>query len=124
MPLQVPGFLLRRLYVRGSLRRIDNGFQLELKNTLGSGYARRLLPLKVDGAEIPLENCFFEVDGGRHAFSDVTPESPFSLALNRTSVLGGQGVSLPEGVVEVTLGFEVQGLGQLSFSVKDTPASD
>ncbi|MDE2868390.1 MAG: hypothetical protein OXR64_07635 [Chloroflexota bacterium] len=124
MPLQVPGFLLRRLYVRGSLQRTDDGFQLELMNTLGSGYARRLLPLKVNGAEIPLENCFFKVDGVRHAFADVTPDSPFSLALNRTSVLGGTGASLPEGIVEVTIGFEVQGLGDLSFSVKDTPASD
>ncbi len=124
MPLQVPGFLLRRLYVRGSLRRTDDGFQLELKNTLGSGYARRLLPLAVNGGVLTLDACFFEVDGERHAFTDVTPESPFSLALNRTSVLGGTGVSLPEGVVEVTIGFEVQGLGKLSFSVKDTPASD
>ena len=124
MPLQVPGFLLRRLYVRGSLRRTDDGFQLELKNTLGSGYARRLLPLKVNGAEIALENCFFAVDDVRHAFADVTPESPFSLALNRTSVLGAKSASLPDGVVEVTIGFEVQGLGDLSFSVKDTPASD
>ncbi|MCY3748507.1 MAG: hypothetical protein OXG64_04345 [Chloroflexi bacterium] len=124
MPLQVPGFLLRRLYVRGSLRRTNDGFQLELKNALGSGYARRLLPLKVNGAEIALESCFFAVDGVRHAFADVTPASPFSLALNRTSVLGGEGVSLPDGVVEVTIGFEVQGLGELSFSVKDTPASD
>ena len=124
MPLQVPGFLLRRLYVRGSLRRTEDGFQLELKNTLGSGYARRLLPLKVNGIEIPLKDCFFEVDGVRHGFADVTPESPFSLALNRTSVLGGTGVNLTEDVVEVTMGFAVQGLGDLSFSVKDTPASD
>lgn len=124
MPLQVPGFLLRRLYVRGSLRRTDDGFQLELKNTLGSGFARRLLPLRVNGTELPLEDCFFEVDGVRHGFADVTPESPFSLALNRTSVLGGKGVNLPEDVVEVTMGFAVQGLGDLSFSVKDTPASD
>ena len=124
MPLKVPGFLLRRLYVRGSLRRTENGFQLELKNTLGSGYARRLLPLQVNGEALALEACFFEVEGERHAFADVTPESPFSLALNRTSVLGGEGVSLPEGLVEVTIGFEVQGLGDLSFSVKDTPADD
>lgn len=124
MPLQVPGFLLRRLYVRGSLRRTADGFQLELKNTLGSGYARRLLPLQVNGVSIPLESCFFEVDGVRRAFADVTPDSPFSLALNRTSLLGGEGTSLPDGLVEVTIGFEVQGLGELSFSVKDTPASD
>ena len=124
MPLKVPGFLLRRLYVRGSLQRSEGGFQLELKNTLGSGYAKRLMPLRVNGEALPLEACFFEVDGERYAFADVAPESPFSLALNRTSVLGGKGVDLPEGLVEVTIGFEVQGLGNLSFSVKDTPASE
>lgn len=124
MPLKVPGFLLRRLYVRGSLRRTAGGFRLELTNTLGSGYARRLLPLHVNGEALSLESCFFEVDGERHRFTDVTPETPFSLALNRTAVLGGEGVSLPEGLVELTIGFEVQGLGDLSFSVKDTPASD
>ena len=122
MPLQVPGFLLRRLYVRGSLRRTADGFQMELTNTLGSGYANRLLPLQVNGAPLPLESCFFEVDGERHAFADVTPETPFSLALNLTSVLGAEGVALPEGLVELTIGFEVQGLGELSFAVKDTPA--
>jgi hypothetical protein len=97
---------------------------LELKNTLGSGYARRLLPLEVNGETLPLAGCFFEVDAERHSFADVTPDSPFSLALNRTSVLGCEGVSLPDSLVEVTIGFEVQGLGELSFSVKDTPASD
>jgi hypothetical protein len=124
MPLKVPGFLLRRLYVRGSLRRTQNGFQLELKNTLGSGYARRLLPLQVNGVELPLDSCFFEVDGERHAFADVTPESPFSLALNRTSMLIGEDITLPEDVVALTVGFEVQGIGDLSFTVKDSPGHD
>ena len=124
MPLKVPGFLLRRLYVRGSLRRTQNGFQLELKNTLGSGYARRLLPLQVNGVELPLDSCFFEVDGERHAFADVTPKSPFSLALNRTSMLIGEDIMLPEDVVALTVGFEVQGIGDLSFTVKDTPGHD
>lgn len=41
----VPQFLLRRLYVRGSLRTNGQGFHFELKNSLGSGYGKELLPL-------------------------------------------------------------------------------
>ncbi|MBM4437089.1 MAG: hypothetical protein FJ029_07625 [Actinobacteria bacterium] len=124
MPLKVPEFLLRRLYVKGSLRRTSDGFAFELKNTLGSGYARRLRQLAVDGAELALEQCFFEVDGSEHPFADVTPETPFSLALNRTSVLRAHGYDLPSGPVRLRIGFEVQGLGAISFEVTDTAAVD
>jgi hypothetical protein len=119
MPLKVPGFLLRRLYVKGSLRATDDGFAIDLKNTLGSGYARRLLPLAINGADVDVAKCFFEVDGVVNSFGDVTPENPFSLAMNRISTLGARGVVLPEGIVTVRIGFEVQGLGELSFEITD-----
>ena len=35
----VPAFLLRRLYVKKSLRNTEDGFEFELRNRLGSGYA-------------------------------------------------------------------------------------
>ena len=47
--MQVPAFLLRRLYVRGSLHNDGDGFAFQLKNSLGSGYAEQMLPLTVDG---------------------------------------------------------------------------
>lgn len=122
MALKVPGFLLRRLYVKGSLRATDDGFALNLSNTLGSGYARRLLPVAVNGVQVDLSNCFFEVDGVEHEFAEVTPESPFSLAMNKTSTLVVRGVTLPDGPVTLRLGFEVQGLGDLSFEITDTAA--
>lgn len=119
MPLKVPGFLLRRLYVKGSLRATDDGFAIDLKNTLGSGYARRLLPLALNGSDVDVANCFFEVEGVSNSFEDVTPETPFSLAMNRTSTLGARGVTLPDGPITVRIGFEVQGLGELSFEITD-----
>lgn len=122
MALKVPGFLLRRLYVKGSLRATDDGFALDFMNTLGSGYARRLLPVVVNGAEVDLANSYFVVDGVEHGFADVTPETPFSLAMNRTSTLGVRGVTLPDGPVTLRLGFEVQGLGDLSFEITDEAA--
>jgi len=53
--VQVPPFLLRRLYVKGSLRNTPEGFQFQLKNTLGAGYAEKLLPLTIDGQEFEQE---------------------------------------------------------------------
>ena len=124
MALKVPGFLLRRLYVKGSLRRTEDGFTFELKNTLGSGYARRLLPLAVDGSELDISNCFFEADGQEHPFSEVTPETPFSLSLNRVSLLRARGHRLADQPVRLRIGFQVQGLGELALEVTDTPTGD
>ena len=41
------------LYVKGSLRNTDTGMEFQILNKLGSGQARRLLPLTVDGEELP-----------------------------------------------------------------------
>ena len=46
----VPGFLLRRLYVKQSLRNTEDGFEFQLRNRLGSGYAHKMWPLKLDAA--------------------------------------------------------------------------
>ena len=43
--MKVPGFILRRLYLKGSLRNMPGGFQFQLQNNLGSGQARKLMPL-------------------------------------------------------------------------------
>ena len=40
--ISVPAFLLRRLYVKGSLRNAAGGFEFQMKNGLGSGYAHPL----------------------------------------------------------------------------------
>ena len=46
--MKVPGFLLRRLYVKGSLRATETGFSFELHNSLGSGSVNEMRPLTLD----------------------------------------------------------------------------
>lgn len=118
----VPGFLLRQLYVKGSLRNTEEGFAFALRNRLGSGYARRMLPLRVDGEEVPLSACAFRVEGGEEEvpFEAVTPERPFTLALNRTVEVRVRGRRLEPGAHRVEMGFEVQGFGPLRFDFTDT----
>ena len=42
--MKVPAFLLKRLYVKGSLCNTDNGFEFRLRNNLGSGLRLRPEP--------------------------------------------------------------------------------
>lgn len=117
--IKVPGFLLKRLYVKGSLCNTTEGFQLSLKNSLGSGYAQRLLPLKVDDEELPMEISFFIVDGKQEPFTAVSQETPFTLAMNRESHMLVKGHTLKPGPHKVGIGFNVVGLGDLRFEVAD-----
>lgn len=119
MAIKVPGFLLKRLYVKGSLKNTEDGFALSLKNTLGSGYAQALLPLKIDGEDIPLEQSFFFNDGKLMAFTQVSKDTPFTLGLNRETNMRVRGRRLEPGAHRVGIGFTVVGLGDLSFEVVD-----
>ena len=117
----VPGFLLRRLYVKGSLRNTAAGFEFELRNGLGSGYAHRMLPLSVDGEELPLADASFVLDGVETPFADVSRDRTFTLALNTSITIRAAGKTLAEGPRKIGVGFEVPGLGELRFDFMDVP---
>lgn len=121
--MQVPEFLLRRLYVKGSLANTPKGFTFELKNSLGSGYARKMLPITIDGEEVPMESCSFSVDEKEVSFDKVSPENPFTLAMNRViTITVRNGEALSQEAHKIGLGFEVMGFGALRFHFTDVPA--
>jgi hypothetical protein len=117
--MQVPGFLLRRLYVKGSLRRENGGLAFDLKNTLGSGYAEQVLPLTIDGDEVPVESASFVTDGKRLRFLDVSAENPMTLAMNNLVTITVDGRELPDGKHKIGIGFMVTGMGKMQFDVTD-----
>ncbi len=117
--IKVPGFLLKRLYMKGSLKNNGEGFEFKLKNSLGSGYAYGLPPIKVDDEALPAEQSFFLVDGKSLSFPSVSKENPASLAMNREATIRVHGKTLAAGPHKVTMNFIVAGLGQLSFDFTD-----
>ena len=119
----VPSFLLKRLYIKGSLRNKDQGFQFELKNTLGSGYGTELLPLTLDGKELPKESSYFIVDTEEIPFSTVSKDKPFTLAMNKPLTILSKRVTLSEGPHKIGFRFVAQGLGKLGFEVTDLVTS-
>lgn len=120
--VSVPGFLLRRLYVKRSLRATPTGFEMQLKNQLGSGYAHKVWPLTVDGEEVPPEATFFAIDGEETSFAEVSGDRTFTLAMNKTITIRAEGFALKPGPRKIGMGFDVPGLGTLRFEITDTVA--
>jgi hydroxymethylglutaryl-CoA reductase (NADPH) len=118
--IKVPSFLLKRLYVKGSLRNNHEGFQFEIKNSLGSGYGNSLLPLTLDGEELPLESSFFILDEKETSFDSVSEEQPFTLPLNKKLTITVKGIELAPEPHSIGMRFVVKGLGQLGFEVNDS----
>jgi hypothetical protein len=118
--MQVPAFLLRRLYVKGSLRRHNGGIAFDLSNTLGSGYADQVLPLRIDGADVDPAGCAFVVDGRRISFDSITAQDPMTLGMNATLTVEAAALALDPGEHTIELAFIVTGMGEMRFDVKDT----
>ena len=109
--MKIPGFILKRLYVKSSLRRVPGGFQFHLRNSLGSGYAKRVLPLKID--------AFTVLHGKSTNFEDVDESTPFTLGMNKTTTIRCEYNDLSSGLHTIEMSFEVAGLGILSFNFSD-----
>jgi len=118
--ITVPAFLLRRLYVKGSLSNAAGGFEFQMKNSLGSGYAHKLWPLTVDGKELPADSTFFLIEGRETAFADVSKENTFTLAMNKSITIRAVGAGLEPGPHRLEMRFDVPGLGTLRFDFTDT----
>ncbi len=120
----VPGFILRRLYVKQSLKNNERGFEFQLMNRLGSGYAHRLLPLTVDGLEMPAEKSSFVLDDSETSFVNVSKENTFTLTMNKSITVKVDSTTLEPGPRKIGMGFEVPGLGTLKFDFTDTVAGE
>ena len=117
--VSVPGFILRRLYVKGSLKNAAGGFEFELKNGLGAGYSTRMWPLKVDGRELPAEKSYFTIGGKESSFSAVSQDNTFTLEINKTITIWTDRETLDPGVHTVEMAFDVPGLGTMRFDFTD-----
>ncbi len=121
--VSIPGFLLRKLYVRGTLENTGQGIAFRLRNTLGSGYAEAMLPVRLDGEEIPLSRCFFWSGGKKRSFDQVSRSDPFTLSLNKDIVVAIEDIFLTQEPHTVGIGFRVPGFGELRFDFVDVPSS-
>lgn len=117
--MKVPAFLLRRLYLPGSLRNTDRGWEFVLRNSLGSGEAVALEPLAVDGRTLPAESCFFHLEDAAVPFSSVDDDHRFGLDAGKDIVISVTGAPLEAGPHSIVMAFTVPVFGRLVLEFSD-----
>jgi hydroxymethylglutaryl-CoA reductase (NADPH) len=122
--LAVPSFMLKKLYVHGSLKNTAAGFELTLKNILAPGTIIGLNSLKVDGREVTLENIRV-LSGSSPAMAAkvVSPESPVAFPLHSTATIQVVGEPLAAGSHDILIAVNTKEVGLLEIPVADSIAS-
>ena len=119
----VPVFLLKKLYVKGSLKNTAAGFELAIQNTLAPGTIVGLVPLKVDGVEFPLaQTAVLLSDGTRLTMSDVSTRAPLRFNVGDKVTIQVEAEPLPAGRHKIIVSPKTKEAGTLSIPAEDTIA--
>ena len=119
----VPSFMLKKLYVRGSLKNTAAGFELTLKNVLAPGIIIGLNSLKVDGREVALENIrVLSGSGTDIAASAIAAQSPVAFPLHSTATIQVVGKPLAAGPHDILIAVNTKEVGLLEIPVANSIA--
>jgi hypothetical protein len=119
----IPPFVLKKLYVKGSLRTEDDGFALDLKNVVAPGTITAFTGLDLDGQAIaPAQVTLVPPSGNPRSMSDISVQTPLLFPVSVLVTLRVAGKTLEPGPHELVIHVVVQEVGPLDIPVSDTLA--
>ncbi|MGB9879480.1 MAG: C-glycoside deglycosidase beta subunit domain-containing protein [Anaerolineae bacterium] len=119
----VPAFLLKKLYVKGSLKNTATGFEFTIQNTLAPGTIVDLGSLQVDGVTYQPEQVRVILSDGRNVpATEVSAQSPMRFAVGDKVTVQVAGTPLSTGAHKLMLSPKTKEAGVLEISAEDTIA--
>ena len=116
---KIPEFLLRALYLKGSLKNNDSGFEFQMKNDLGPVRIVGAMPLIVDRKPVSLDACHFVHGEQQAGFSEVSEADSVLMRKGEAITVLVEGTTLASGRRTVGINVEVKDMGQVRFSFSD-----
>ena len=116
----VPEFLIKRIYTKGSLKNLDDGASVVLKNVLGPGFISGFNYVKINDVVYEPKDVKFITNGKELLGTDVSEENQIAFRLGQegTLVMMGQ-----ESVIDGTNKIVIEALnpeaGKVILSVED-----
>jgi len=111
--------MLKRMYVKDSLKNEGEGFVFQIKNMIESGSLSGVARLTVDGEERELEGVTLQLGEKVRPVSQITWSSSIYVGYGSTLTVYVPG-SLEPGEHTINMLLKVPELGQLSMPVVDT----
>ena len=118
----VPEFLIRRIYQKGSLKKLENGASVVLKNVLGPGFISGFNFVKINDVVFEPKDVKFITNGKEVVGTEVTEENPVTFRLGQvgTLVMTGQDC-IVDGTNKILIEAMNPEAGKVQLSAEDTP---
>ncbi len=118
----IPPFILKKLYIAGSLRNLDGGCQLQLQNTLAPATITGVGPVTIDGVQHSSADVVLQRGGESLPASDVSPQHPMRFDINAVVTITVKNAALAPGEHRIALDINSREAGHLKWDVSDSTA--
>ena len=116
----VPEFLIKRIYQKGSLKKLDNGASVVLKNVLGPGFISGFTSVTINGVVFEAKDVKFITNGQELLGTEVTEEKPVAFRLGQSGTLVMTGKDcVAEGINKIVIEAQNPEAGKVVLSVED-----
>ena len=116
----VPEFLIKRIYQKGSLKKLENGASITLKNVLGPGFISGFNYVKINDVTYEAKDVKFVMNGQEYTSADVTEDHPVAFRLGQVGTLVVSGAeSVVDGVNKIVIEALNPEAGVVKLSVED-----
>jgi hypothetical protein len=116
----LPSFLLAKLYVKGSLKNTETGFEFALKNIIDSTLLTGIGPISLgektyQGEAITLTAGERTVNGAQ-----LSPANPLPVRVGLPLSVSVAGDRLPPGTQKISVAATTSDIGKIKFDINDT----
>ncbi len=111
--------VIPQIYLVGSLRNVDDGFQFMFHNGLTPVTIIAPIELIVDGSKIDTDNIYVIVGGEERKSGDISSSKPVIFNVGDQLTIRVKGQKLTAGSHGITIKTSLQGFGAISFSISD-----
>ena len=116
----VPDFLIKRIYQKGSLKKLERGASFNLKNVLGPGFISGFNYVRINNVTYDAANVKFIMNDKEYTSADVSEDHPIAFRLGQVGTLVMEGEdSVIEGVNKIVIEALNPEAGVVKLSVED-----
>jgi hypothetical protein len=118
----IPSFLLAKLYVKGSLKNNDTGFEFNLKNIVDATTLIGIGPIEAGGKPYDAGSIAMIVAGTTYRGEELSREHGVPVRMGVPITVKVEGGQLAGGEQKVALAATTSDIGKIKFDFSDTVA--
>jgi hypothetical protein len=116
----IPTFLLAKLYVKGSLKNNETGFEFNLKNIVDATTLIGIGPIEAGGKSYETGSITMMVAGTTFRGEELSREHGVPVRMGVPITVKVDGKQLAAGEQKIALAATTSDIGKIKFEIKDT----